>query len=493
MKTYLFIYSGSLLLAMIFTPIVIFVAGALNIYDDIHARKIHASAVPRLGGVAIFLSMMLVTVPTLLLDNPIGESFRQIGIQPIVLLMAGGFMFAIGFIDDLCGVRARYKLIAQLIAAVAMCIIGVRIDSVSVEGLFSIQLGWLAWPITILWIAGVTNAVNFIDGLDGLAGGIAAIVCGVIAAFSIYTGQTVMAVLMLALLGSLTGFLLFNFNPAKVFMGDCGSLFLGFIIGSASVMCASKSATIVGLALPFLALGVPLFDMVFSMLRRILERRSMFSPDRGHVHHRLLDMGIHHRHVVLVLYAITALAAGLGMFMMVTRNAGTVLIFAMVSLLIMLFFRIVGAVRLRESINRLRDNIRTSCLKRDHIREFEDASLLFRNADTFEQWWQSICEAGHAMGLAYLAMTFKQQDGTISTEVWRNSDFNPDPDPDPNKPYDVIQMSIPIRDHRSGQPLRMDIGVIVDGSLEFSTHRAKLFTRLIDEHNIAERSKECRM
>ncbi|MCK5271336.1 MAG: undecaprenyl/decaprenyl-phosphate alpha-N-acetylglucosaminyl 1-phosphate transferase, partial [Sedimentisphaerales bacterium] len=282
MKTYLFIYSGSLLLAMIFTPIVIFVAGALNIYDDIHARKIHASAVPRLGGVAIFLSMMLVTVPTLLLDNPIGESFRQIGIQPIVLLMAGGFMFAIGFIDDLCGVRARYKLIAQLIAAVAMCIIGVRIDSVSVEGLFSIQLGWLAWPITILWIAGVTNAVNFIDGLDGLAGGIAAIVCGVIAAFSIYTGQTVMAVLMLALLGSLTGFLLFNFNPAKVFMGDCGSLFLGFIIGSASVMCASKSATIVGLALPFLALGVPLFDMVFSMLRRILERRSMFSPDRGH-------------------------------------------------------------------------------------------------------------------------------------------------------------------------------------------------------------------
>ena len=236
----------------------------------------------------------------------------------------------------------------------------------------------------------------------------------------------------------------------------------------------------------------------------------MFSPDRGHVHHRLLDMGIHHRHVVLVLYAITALAAGLGMFMMVTRDAGTVLIFAMVSLLIMLFFRIVGAVRLRKSINRLRDNIRASRLKHDHIREFEDASLLFRNADTFEQWWQSICQAGHAMGLAYLAMTFKQRDGTTSTEVWRNSDFNPNlspdpypdpypdpppdpaPDPDHHKPLDVIQMTIPIRDRRSGQPINMDIGVIVDGTLEFSTHRAKLFTRLIDEHGIAERGGEGR-
>ena len=139
--------------------------------------------------------------------------------------------------------------------------------------------------------------------------GISAIACGVIAILAIHGGQAVMAVLMLALLGSLCGFLVFNFNPAKIFMGDCGSLFLGFTIAFSGVMCASKSSALVGLALPILALGIPIFDTLFSMLRRFLERRSLFSPDRSHFHHRLLALGLKQRHVVVVSYAVTCLIA----------------------------------------------------------------------------------------------------------------------------------------------------------------------------------------
>ena len=127
------------------------------------------------------------------------------------------------------------------------------------------------------------------------------------------------AVIMLAFLGSLTGFLFFNFNPAKIFMGDCGSLFLGFMLAGASVACASKSTTIVGLGLPMLALSVPIFDTLFSMLRRFLERRSLFAPDRRHIHHRLMDIGLGQRYAVIFIYLVTLIAVGFGMFMMVTQ------------------------------------------------------------------------------------------------------------------------------------------------------------------------------
>ena len=195
-----------------------------------------------------------------------------------------------------------------------------------------------------------------------------------------------MAVLMLALLGSLTGFLFFNFNPAKIFMGDCGSMFLGFILAVASVMCSNKSMTLVALALPFLALGVPIFDMLFNMLRGFLERRSMFAPDRGHIHHRLLDMGLRHRHVVIFMYLVTLLAAGLGMFMMITRNANTVLVFGSVILMLLMIFRIVGTVRLRETIAQMKTNMQIKQQQKGYKREFEDSVLLMRNAQTFDSW-----------------------------------------------------------------------------------------------------------
>jgi len=480
MKTYLFIFCGSLLLSIGITPAVIFIARALNVYDDIHARKVHAGVIPRIGGLAIFTAAMALIVPVLLLQNTIGQTFRNAGPQVIALLVSASWMFAVGLIDDLVHLRARTKFTAQFLAAAAVCWFGVRIESIQIGEWASVHLGVFGCPLTVLWIMGVTNAMNFIDGLDGLAGGIAMIACGVIATLAVYTGQVMMAVLMLAMCGSLLGFLLFNFNPARVFMGDGGSLFLGFMLGAGSVLCAGKSTMLVGLALPFLALGVPIFDTLFSMMRRILERRSMFSPDRGHIHHRLLELGLTHRHVVLIIYGVTLVSTGLGMFMMVTRRANTLIIFLLISLLLMLFFRVVGAVRLRESFARLQENVRIQRRKSRDKRDFENSILLVRNARDFSGWWHAICCAAGEMKFACLAIKLQRRDGTDHTLIWRNPAFQPEKDL-----ANLVEIHLPVRQRREGQPLRLEVLAPVQDKLELAGYRAKLLARLIDEHPIS--------
>ncbi len=495
MQTYLFIFCGSLLLSLAFTPLVIFVARALNIYDDLHARKIHAQAVPRIGGVAIFLAMMALTIPALLLNNTIGVAFQAIQSQVLALLAAGILVFLMGFADDLCRLRARTKFIVQILAALLVCGYGIRIESIQVADWFTIEFGPLSWPLTVLWIVGITNAVNFIDGLDGLAAGIATITCGVIALLAVLSGQVVMAVLMLALLGSLIGFLAFNFNPARLFMGDSGSMFLGFMLAAASVMCAHKASTLIGLALPFLALGIPIFDTLFSMLRRLLERRSIFSPDRSHIHHRLIDMGLQQRHVVLFLYTVTLLITALGMFMMLARDSGKVVVLICVTLLLVLVFRVIGAVRLRETLVRLKTNLKQTRNHNQQHRQFEDALLLMRNVHTFDQWWLAACAAATQLDLTWISISFQSRSGTDRTLVWRNPDQHPDQKPDqhPDQQHDLkldpladlLGMELPVRQRRSGPSLRLMLAIPANGSLEFASHRMKLFARLIDEHPIA--------
>jgi len=480
MKTYLSVYLGSALLALVITPIVIWLARRLSIVDVPGARHTHTKPISHIGGVAIFLSVIPLIVCVLFLSNVIGDAFRDILAKIAVLLCAAGFIFFVGLIDDIRtkGLRARIKFLAQLVAAIAVCAVGIRIKSVAVADWLTLEFGWFSWPLTLLWIVGITNAVNLSDGLDGLAAGISAIVCGVIAIFAVYSGQVVMAVLMLALLGSLSGFLFFNFSPAKIFMGDCGSMFLGFTIASSSVMCSMKSSALVGLALPALALGIPIFDTLFSMLRRFLERRSLSAPDRRHFHHRLIDLGLHQRHVVITIYVVTLLAAGLGMFMMVTRDINSLIVFFCVLLLLLLVFRVVGSVRLRETIVSLRRKHAITNRTNEEIRNFEAAQLHFRRATTFDQWWRAILTAAQMMHFLSLSLRLTHRDGTLRTLTWRQNSSEP-------VSHKHLNVSIPISDRRSGPPLNLKIEVYTDGSLESAGRRIALFTRLIEEHDIA--------
>jgi len=478
MHTYLFTFSLSLLLSMGLTPVVISFARRSGTVDNPNVRKVHSSPISRIGGVAVFVSMMALTIPVLFLPNIIGASFRDISAKVIATLAASSFIFLVGLVDDLKGLRVRHKLAAQLAAAIVICSFGIRINTLTLTEIFSIDFGWFSWPLTILWIVGVTNAVNIIDGLDGLAAGISAITCGVIAVLAIYFGQPVMAVLMLALLGSLTGFLFFNFSPAKIFMGDCGSMFLGFLLASSSVMCAAKSQMLVGLALPVLALGVPIFDTLFSMLRRFLERRSIFSPDRSHFHHRLLALGLKQSHAVIIIYIVTFIFAALGMFMMATRNINTIIVFACILLLMVIVFRVVGSVRLRETIEGLRKKYAVTSQTNKEIRSFEAAQLHFRHAETFEQWWHAVSFAAEKLEFSSVNMLLTNRDRTFKLLKWRNDGNTP-------TSREMLKVDVPVRDRRSGPSLNLKIEVCRDGSLEAAGRKVALFTRLVDEKSPA--------
>jgi len=484
MKTFACTFIASAFAALVLTPLVARIALKLGIVDRPGPRKIHSRAVPRIGGVAIVIAMLGPTMAVMFLSNVVGEAFRAIHPQVMTLLGAGLLVFLVGLVDDIRGVRALLKLLGLTAAALAVCISGTRIDSVVVAGWFALDFGWLAWPITIIWILTVAVGVNFIDGLDGLAGGIAAIACGVIAVFAIYSGQLVMAVLMLALLGSLAGFLVFNFNPAKVFMGDCGSLFLGFVLGSASVMCAAKTATLVGLALPAMALGVPVFDAMFTMVRRgILERRSIFAGERGHIHHRLLAMGLKQRQVVLIIYAVTAMAAGLGMFMMVARDRGALVIFACLLVLVLLVFRIVGSFRLNETLAAIRRNWAIRAAGNRDRGCFEVAQLKCRQAKTFDVWWNALCVAAEEMDFVCVSLTLDGSDGSVDSLVWRHPSLN-------GTTNEIVRIVIPPRTLRQGVEGKVELDIWVNGSLESAGRRAALFGRLLDEHCPAASSAE---
>lgn len=473
---YLCVYFGSVFLAAVATPVVIWLAYRLGVLDRGSVRAVHKKPIPRIGGVAIFLAAMCMIVSVLFIDSVIGEEFRGVRRPLVTLLEAATFVFLVGFLDDLHGLPARVKLVAEIVAAGVLCHVGIRINALQITNGYVLDFGSLTCPLTILWIVGITNAVNLSDGLDGLAAGISAIACAVIALFAVHSQNYVMAVLMLALLGGLTGFLFFNFNPAKVFMGDCGSLFVGFTIASASVMCLTKSSTLVGLALPALALGIPIFDTLFSMLRRFLERRSMFAPDRGHFHHRLMDLGLRQRHAVIAIYAATCVATGLGLFMMVRQDAGSLVILGCLLFLLILLFRVVGAVHFRATLLGLQNKYASAQSQKQERRTFEDLQLQFRQVRDGREWWRAVCNAAERFDFAWVSLTTTNEQGNTDVTVWRGTSIVP-------KGARVVTMNMPLIDARSRVQSEVEIAIIANSSVESASRRGVLFGRLIDERH----------
>jgi len=490
MNIYLFVYLGSLILAMTITPAVIRIARRLHIVDVPGVRHMHTLPISHVGGVAIFLSMMSLCIIGLWFSNILIETDQYVLEQLRVLLIAASFMFIVGLIDDIKtkGLRARTKFLAQIAAAIVVCAVGVRIKSIIITDSVAFNFGWLSWPLTLLWIVGITNAVNLSDGLDGLAGGICAVACGALAIFAASTGNLVIVMLMLALLGSVTGFLFFNFNPAKIFMGDCGSMFLGFTIASSSVLSFSKYSALVGLALPVAVLGVPIFDTFFSMLRRFLERRSIFSADRSHFHHKLIDLGLTQRQAVLAIYSLTIIAAGPGMLMIIAPEIYVPIIFLCILLFLLLVFHIVGSVRLEQILEAMQNRYKIIHLQHEEKKNFEEASLYFRRAQTFDQWWQAISTAAGKMEFWTVDLPLVNRDGTSRELIWHYNGHDPDPGPE-----GLIQVHVPVRDRRSGSWLRLRIELYKNGSLESAGRRVALFTRLIEEHDINKLRKQTKI
>jgi UDP-GlcNAc:undecaprenyl-phosphate GlcNAc-1-phosphate transferase len=239
----------------------------------------------------------------------------------------------IGFWDDVKRLQAVPKFVAQVIAALICYIFGLRISGVDLPLFEPIQLGWLGLPMTILWVVGIVNAVNLIDGLDGLAGGVLLFASIVNLTVAIGAGSKMPATLMVAMVGAIIGFLLYNWYPAKIYLGDGGAYSLGFILAVNGLLApVHKASTGIALLVPILALGLPVFDTFLTMLRRLMSRRGIFSPDRGHLHHILLDAGISHQRVVVGLYAVCCILCSVSLMMVLNRrrNIGYILLGASV-------------------------------------------------------------------------------------------------------------------------------------------------------------------
>ncbi|MCH7917243.1 MAG: undecaprenyl/decaprenyl-phosphate alpha-N-acetylglucosaminyl 1-phosphate transferase [Planctomycetes bacterium] len=481
MKTYLFTYCLSLLLASAMTPIVILWARRRGLVDKPAARKIHTLAIPRVGGIAIFLGAMLAILPVLAMRNQVGAEFREVMPQVVVLLLCSSALFIVGLYDDLKRLRIRTKLLVQGVGAVLVCLAGVRIEEIVVRDLFTLELGNFGIIVTILWIIGITNAVNLIDGLDGLAAGISGIASAVIAVLALWQGNAVLAVVMLALCGSLTGFLFFNFHPAKIFMGDSGSLFLGFILAVSSVMTAAKSEALVGTCLPIIVLGIPIFDTFFSVLRRYLDRRGIMSPDRGHFHHVLLKRGLKQHHVAMLAYAITALVSGLGFVMIWTRSTASLLVFLLCLALILMVFKEIGSTSFRRACEVIRERAGIAYAQRMEQKSFEEARLSFNNAETFEQWWQSLMKAGSSLDCTSIALSLETRNGHPRLFVWHREKTGIKPVGE----EELIHLRIPVRDRRKGGLGRIEVAIPAHKqSIESAGRRGALFTRLIEEHGL---------
>lgn len=299
------------IICLILTPIVIKVSKKLNIVDiPKDNRRVHNKPMPRIGGVAIVLSMLIVLGIYYFITKDIEGISLKNNSTFIGFILGGIVIFCMGLVDDIFNLRARYKFIFQLLAGVIIYIFGIKIAGIKIPFIYTdmINFGWLDLPITLLWVIGVTNAVNLIDGLDGLAAGISAISATALLIIFIATSASLEAIIIAAVLvGSTLGFLPFNFNPAKTFMGDVGSNFLGYTLSIISILGFAKGYTMLAIIAPILALGVPIFDTLFAMVRRFIKGQPMLQPDGAHIHHRLLKMGLNQKQAVLLLYTVTSI------------------------------------------------------------------------------------------------------------------------------------------------------------------------------------------
>lgn len=290
----------ALLIAYLATPVVRKLAIKIGAIDQPNARKVHKAPIARLGGLAMYLSFMAAILLTLPLDA-----------QIYGVLLGATLIVVLGVIDDLVELSPKVKLVGQILAAAVLVAFDVRISNLTIPFSGMTFLGLVPSSIlTIIWVVGIVNTVNLIDGLDGLAAGTSAITALTLFLVGVQKGQFIAAIMAIALMGSALGFLKYNFNPAKIFMGDTGSMFLGFMLAAISIEGALKSTTTIALAVPILALGFPIFDTTIAIVRRYLNKVPIFQADKGHFHHKLVEKGLSQKQAVLIIYGICALLCG---------------------------------------------------------------------------------------------------------------------------------------------------------------------------------------
>ncbi len=326
------------------TPFVRILAHKIGAIDVPDARRVHDHPIPRMGGLAIFYGFLISLL-----------CFARVDMQLKGIIIGALVIVAVGIVDDVKQLGAKIKFAAQLVVALVVVAHGVVIEYISVPSFVNetgiLSLGYFAVPITLLWIVGVTNAVNLIDGLDGLAVGVSSIATFSLFFIAILAGEMQVALITAALAGGCLGFLPYNFNPAKIFMGDTGSTFLGYILSIVCIQGLFKGYVVISFIIPFLILGLPIFDTAFAIVRRVWNKKPIMAPDRGHLHHKLMDMGFSQKQTVAILYVITSILA-LSAVVVLEVGAYTAAVFVLTILAFSIFAYKVYSINHKHSIKK---------------------------------------------------------------------------------------------------------------------------------------------
>ena len=339
---YFIIFIIAMVISLALTPLVKKLAVKLDIIDiPKDERRVHNKPIPLIGGLAIYISFMAMLVGT-------GDLSKE----KLAILIGGTIILIGGLLDDKYDLRPLHKLLFQISAALVLIFMGVEINLLTnpfTKYISFLNLArWLSIPVTLIWIVGVTNAFNLIDGLDGLSSGLALISSVSMLIVSVITGRDEAVLLNSILTGSILGFLPYNFNPASIFLGDTGAQLLGFLLSSIAIIGAVKSATAITLAVPIIALGVPLYDTAFAIIRRKINGKPIMQADRGHLHHRLLALGFSQKKAVIIMYLISGIL-GLMSILAAAMSSKASYIFMIIVIIILFLLAIkLGFIKSRD-------------------------------------------------------------------------------------------------------------------------------------------------
>lgn len=343
MRTYLGLVGMSFLVSALATPLVSRLARRYGVVDQPGGRRMHPRPTPRLGGLAIFAGLLLPQLAILFLGNRVTSRYLEAGSDMLLLLGGAAAFFALGLLDDVRFLSAWHKLPVEVLVASLLYLAGFGVRVLSNPFGAPVPLGMLAAPVSVLWIVGIANAVNFMDGIDGAAAGVAALAVFAVVCATGLEGNVVTWVLATCLIGSALGFLLHNWPPASIFMGDSGALLLGYVLAIVSLVSMQKSTAALALLVPIAALALPIVDTTLAVARRLVQRRPVMAGDNEHIHHRLLELGLPARTALLVIYGISAVCALVAVLLANSGRMTAFLVGAGLLLFLMLVLRHIGA------------------------------------------------------------------------------------------------------------------------------------------------------
>lgn len=417
MTTIIFTFFLAFFACFFLTPFVGKVARRYNIVDMPSERKIHTTPIPRIGGVALFLSFFFSMI-FLVSNNFMFETLVESDSRFVYFIIGSGLIFGLGLWDDLRSLPPSVKFAGQIVIAIFVYYGGISIHAITVPFVHSIGLGIFSLPVTVFWFVLVINAMNLADGLDGLAAGIALFVSLTMLVICLTSGHISVAFGFAALGGSLVAFLRYNFNPASIFMGDCGSYFLGYVLAALSILGALKGQVVTAMIIPIIALGIPLIDALWAPIRRFVLGKKMFMPDSGHLHHTLIKLGYSQRRAVLLVYASTIFLGFAAILIIHSQDEVAALVLLVVGSTVILVGKYVG-IRFFDGQGNiggwLREVSDVTGISHER-RSFLNHQVSIANSRNMQELWKTICMALEELGIDTAELIVYQNGCVFSSE-----------------------------------------------------------------------------